>query len=97
MQKKAIDIALNALADKVHGVASAIVDPATGKRRYIRATAWHDHHDLNPGSPDFAGNLNGDWVSKPAPSNQSRPSSPTSTWRMHPKTTTRWPNRSRRN
>lgn len=58
MQKKAIDIALNALADKVHGVASAIVDPATGKH----ADTFVRRHGTTimistQGSPDFAREL----------------------------------------
>lgn len=58
MEKKAIDLALSALADKVQGIASAIVDPATGKHADVFVRRHGETIMISTrGSPTFAREL----------------------------------------
>lgn len=58
MEKKAIDLALAAFADKVHGIASAIVDPATGKHADVFLRRHGETITISTrGSPTFAREL----------------------------------------
>lgn len=56
IEKKLLDQALTAMEEKYHGVASSIIDPATGKHAeiFIRRTDKHSLALRTSGSPAFA-------------------------------------------
>lgn len=59
IEKRMVDTALAAMEEKYHGIAAAIVDPATGKHAevFVRRTAKHSLTISTSGSPAYAREL----------------------------------------